>query len=65
LLANKNFGEVPAALKEVGNCPTGRQWTASITVVGQRANIMRKLGIHNRTELVKYAIRKSIVSLDS
>jgi DNA-binding NarL/FixJ family response regulator len=26
---------------------------------------MRKLGIHNRTELVKYAIRKSIVSLDS
>jgi len=25
---------------------------------------MRKLGMHDRTELVKYAIRKGIVGLD-
>jgi DNA-binding NarL/FixJ family response regulator len=34
------------------------------TALGHRANIMRKLGIHNRTELVKCAIRKHLVSLD-
>jgi DNA-binding NarL/FixJ family response regulator len=34
------------------------------TVVARRTSMMRKLGIHNRTELVKYAIRKSLVSLD-
>ncbi len=34
------------------------------TGLGHRTNMMRKLGIHNRTELVKYAIRKHLVSLD-
>jgi len=35
------------------------------TVMTHRTNLMEKLGIHNRTELVKYAIRKGLVSPDS
>lgn len=31
------------------------------TVSRHRENIMRKLGLHSRTELVKYAIRKGII----
>ena len=31
------------------------------TVENHRANIMRKLSLHSRTELVKYAIRKGII----
>ncbi len=34
------------------------------TVQAHRANLMRKLGMHDRTELVKYAIRKGIIGLD-
>ncbi len=34
------------------------------TVLGHRTSIMRKLGIHNRTELIKYAIRKHLVNLE-
>ncbi len=35
------------------------------TVERHRENIMRKLNLHTRTELVKYAIRKGMISLDS
>ncbi len=35
------------------------------TVLGHRTKIMEKLDIHNRTELIKYAIRKGLVSMDS
>ncbi len=35
------------------------------TVLGHRTNIMEKLDIHNRTELVKYAIRKGLIQADS
>jgi two-component system response regulator NreC len=35
------------------------------TVEHHRENIMRKLNLHTRTELVKYAIRKGMISLDS
>ncbi len=35
------------------------------TVQGHRAKTMEKLSIHNRTELIKYAIRKGLVSMDS
>ncbi len=35
------------------------------TVLGHRAKIMEKLGIHNRSELIKYAIRKGIVIVDT
>ena len=34
------------------------------TVQAHRANLMHKLGMHDRTELVKYAIRKGIIGLD-
>jgi len=34
------------------------------TVQAHRANLMRKLGMHDRTELVKYAIRKGIIGLE-
>jgi len=34
------------------------------TVLAHRTNMMRKLGIHNRTELVKYAIRKHLINLE-
>jgi len=32
------------------------------TVARHRENIMRKLNLHNRSELVKYAIRKGIIT---
>lgn len=32
------------------------------TVARHRENIMRKLGLHSRSELVKYAIRKGLIS---
>ena len=34
------------------------------TALGHRANMMRKLGIHNRTELIKYAIRRHLINLE-
>jgi len=34
------------------------------TVERHRANIMEKLGLHSRTALVKYAIRKGLVDVD-
>jgi len=34
------------------------------TVSGHRAKIMEKLNLHNRTELIKYALRKGLVSID-
>jgi DNA-binding NarL/FixJ family response regulator len=34
------------------------------TVMGHRTKIMEKLGIHNKAELIKYAVRKGIVSLE-
>jgi DNA-binding NarL/FixJ family response regulator len=35
------------------------------TVLGHRAKIMQKLDIHNRTELIRYAMRKGLVSMDT
>ena len=35
------------------------------TVQGHRLKIMEKLNLHNRTELIKYAMRKGLVSLDT
>ncbi|MBI4331457.1 MAG: response regulator transcription factor [Chloroflexi bacterium] len=35
------------------------------TVLGHRNNLMEKLGIHNRTDLVKYAIRKGLIDIDN
>ena len=33
------------------------------TVEGHKTNLMSKLGIHNRIDLVKYALRKGIISI--
>jgi len=33
------------------------------TVEGHKTNLMAKIGIHNRTELVKYALRKGIITI--
>ncbi|MDP2917261.1 MAG: response regulator transcription factor [Dehalococcoidia bacterium] len=35
------------------------------TVQGHRTKIMEKLDIHNRTELIKYAMRKGLVTMDT
>jgi len=35
------------------------------TVTGHRNKLMNKLGLHNRTELIKYAVRKGLLSLDN
>ena len=34
------------------------------TVLGHRTKVMEKLDLHNRTELIKYAMRKGLVSID-
>ena len=34
------------------------------TVLNHRAKIMEKLDLHNRTELIKYAMRRGLVSMD-
>lgn len=34
------------------------------TVLGHRDRMMKKLALHNRTELIKYAIRKGLVEMD-
>ena len=34
------------------------------TVMSHRANVMEKLGVHNRTDLVRFAIRAGLVGLD-
>ncbi len=33
------------------------------TVQGHRSRVMAKLGLHNRTELIKYAMRKDLLAL--
>lgn len=35
------------------------------TIMTHRTNLMDKLGFHNRAELIKYAIRKGLVRVDS
>ena len=35
------------------------------TVLGHRTKIMEKLDLHNRTELIKYAMRKGLISIDT
>jgi DNA-binding NarL/FixJ family response regulator len=35
------------------------------TVLGHRSRLMEKLGLKNRTELIKYALRKGLLNIDS
>ncbi len=55
-------------LQLIGEGHTGREIAESLvlsvnTVDRHRANIMEKLNLHSKTELVKYAIRKGLVKL--
>lgn len=38
---------------------------STTTVQTHRANIMAKLGLHSRTELIKYALRRGFITLDT
>lgn len=56
-------------LRHIAEGRTGREIASILylspnTVERHRANIMDKLGLHNRAELIKFAIRKGLVSLD-
>jgi DNA-binding NarL/FixJ family response regulator len=56
-------------LKFIAEGHTSKQISESLfislkTVMGHRTKMMDKLDIHNRTELIKYAMRKGLVSLD-
>lgn len=60
-------GEV---LKLIADGHTNRQIAEMLfislkTVLGHRAKIMEKLDFHNRTELIKYAMRKGLVNMDT
>lgn len=57
-------------LKLITDGQTSRQIADTLlislkTVLGHRAKIMEKLDIHNRTELIKYAMRKGLVTIDT
>jgi DNA-binding NarL/FixJ family response regulator len=56
-------------LKLIAEGHTSRQiadmlFIALKTVLGHRTKIMQKLDIHNRTELIKYAMYKGLLSTD-
>lgn len=56
-------------LKLIAEGKTGREIASQLflspnTVERHRANIMDKLGLHNRAELIKFAIRKGLVPLE-
>jgi DNA-binding NarL/FixJ family response regulator len=56
-------------LRMVAEGKTSRQIAARLsislkTVLSHRTRIMKKLTIHNRTELIKYAIRLGLVKMD-
>lgn len=57
-------------LKLIAEGYTMKQIASSLTlsiktVMTHRTNIMEKLAIHNRTELIKFAIRKGLIRTDS
>ena len=56
-------------LKMIADGFTSRQIAEKLfislkTVLGHRTKIMTRLGLHNRTELVKYAMRKGLTTVD-
>ena len=44
---------------------SGKLYISLKTVMGHRTKIMEKLDIHNRTDLIKYAVRKGLTTVDS
>lgn len=56
-------------LKLIADGLTNQEIADKLTISGKtverhRANIMSKLNLHNRTELVKYAIRKGLIEVE-
>ena len=43
----------------------GKLFVSLKTVLGHRTKIMQKLDIHNRTELIRYAVRKGLITMDT
>ena len=55
------IGRPLASEEEIGERLSISPRTAEV----HRANLMRKLGLHNQAELVRYAIRRGILSEDN
>ncbi len=57
-------------LKLIADGHTSREIAAELfiglkTVLGHRLKIMQKLDLHNRTELIKYAMRKGLITMEA
>ncbi len=57
-------------LKLIADGHTSREIAAELfiglkTVLGHRLKIMQKLDLHNRTELIKYAMRKGLITIEA
>ncbi len=66
-LYDRLSGREKTVFKLVAEGYTSRQIADTLslsvkTVMTHRANIMEKLGFHNRTELITYAVRKGLIS---
>lgn len=62
ILTPRESEVLPYLAEGVTNQKIGKELVISPkTVARHRENIMRKLSLHNRTELVKYAVRKGII----
>jgi DNA-binding NarL/FixJ family response regulator len=53
---------VALASGETNDEIAARLFISKHTVARHRENVMQKLGLHNRSELVKYAIRKGLIN---
>jgi DNA-binding NarL/FixJ family response regulator len=54
-----------AAVDGLTNPQIARRFGISArTVESHRANLMRKLGLRNQTELVRYALQRMLVSME-
>lgn len=67
---DKLTGREEEVLRQIGDGRTSREIAEALflspnTVERHRANIMAKLGLHSRVDLIKYAIRRGIVELES
>jgi DNA-binding NarL/FixJ family response regulator len=65
MLTRREREVLQLAAEGEGNPAIGRRLSISTrTVEDHRAAILRKLGLHNQTELVCFALRRGILSLD-
>jgi two-component system response regulator NreC len=62
-LTPREYEILIALANGASNEEISEELTISIhTVARHRENLMRKLGLHSRSELVKYAIRKGLIT---